>query len=156
MAQIIHYSDAAATLERDRAVFRLRLHGASVRTIAVELKITTDEVDAALTRMCGGVTPAMRERTIQIELDRLDEMQRAHYAKAVEGDIEHTAISLKIMEHRARMLGLIAPPRTDDWLSRALEANRESTTDRIRRALDLIAGGKEIDGEVVKEKTPDE
>jgi len=152
MAQIISLNDPTASLERDRKAFRLRLAGGSVRAIAEELGCSTDEVESALARCMGAVTPGMRQRAIQLELDRLDALQKGHYEKACAGDVDATAISLKIMELRAKMLGLIAPQRSDDVLGRALADKQENTTDRIRRALDLIVNGKEIDGEVVKEE----
>jgi len=151
MAQVIPFNDPAATLERERKAFRLRLAGGSVRAIAEELGCSPDEVESALARSLGAVTPGMRQRAIQIELERLDAMQKAHYDKACSGDIDSTAMSLKIMELRAKILGLMAPQRSDDLLGRALADKHENTTDRIRRALDLIVSGKEIDGEVVKE-----
>src|SRR5215510_2409735 len=98
MGQIIPIRDAAASLELDRKVFRLRLAGASVRKIADELGCTLDEVEGAVARMCGAVTPQMRTRAIQLDLDRLDAFQQAHYEKALAGDVDATVVSLKIIE----------------------------------------------------------
>jgi len=151
MAQIIPFDDLAASLERDRKAFRLRLAGLSVRRISEELDCTTDQVDASLSRMLGGITPELRTRTIQLELERYDEFQRALYAKAAGGDCEAINTSLKISEARRKLLGLEPPPRSEDLLVRALTAAQESTSDRIQRALDRIAG-KAIDGEVVQPK----
>jgi len=151
MAEIIALEDAAAQFDRDRRAFRLRLAGVSVGRIAEELGCAADQVEASLVRMCGGVSPEMRRRTIRLELERLDELQKAHYAAAAQGGVAATAVILKIMERRARMLGLDAPP-TGDPLADAMAA-RETTTDRIAAAIERIAAEREpaavIEAEIV-------
>jgi hypothetical protein len=65
MAQIIPFrpssrpagEDAAATFERDRAVFHLRLEGLSVEACAEQLNCTVEQVMASLDRMCCGSLP---------------------------------------------------------------------------------------------------
>ena len=47
-----------------------------------------------------------------VEADRLDRMQVAHWAAAMRGDVPATAQVIKIMERRARLLGLDAPTAT--------------------------------------------
>jgi hypothetical protein len=150
MATIISLNDAGASLERDRMAFKLRLTGMSNRRIAEELRCTVSQVEASLVRMMGGVTPELRHRTLQIELERLDVLQAAHFEKAAEGDDDATLTTLKIMERRARMLGLDAPARID-VIERALTAKEVNSTERIQQVLDEIAGKSNlmIEGEVI-------
>src|SRR5262245_38312306 len=150
-AKIIPYDEAAQTLERDRKAFRMRLAGLSVRRIAEELQVSIDRVEASLSRMIGGITPDMRRRALELELERLDEFQRAHYSKALKGDVESTAISLRIMERRARLLGIDSLPQPHGWREDDLPG-AVPTTERIQRALDLIAGkGPLLEGEIAEE-----
>lgn len=48
-----------------------------------------------------------------MEAQRLDRLQAAHFASAIEGDFNATTIVLRIMERRARLLGLDAPQRSE-------------------------------------------
>jgi hypothetical protein len=154
-ADVVKFEDAAATFDRDRRVFRLRLAGTSVRKIAEQLKCTPDEVNASIVRMTGGVSPDLRARTIQLELERLDEMQQGFYLDSLttnerKGNFDSAVIVLRIMERRARLLGLDVPVRHDAPLDDM--AGRQTSTDRIRSVIDRLTGktDRTIDGEIVK------
>jgi hypothetical protein len=157
-AKVLSFEDAAQ-VERDRKIFALRLAGVSERRIAEELKCDAKQVEAALLRMTGTVPPNLRQRTLVMELDRLDALQKAHYAAAVQGGTSATVVTLKIMEARARLMGLYAPTRTDDPLSTDVQYG--SSTDQLLAELDRIAAergagpGPLIEGEVVKEPAPE-
>jgi hypothetical protein len=112
-------------------------------------------VEASLLRMTGTPSPTLRQRTILMELERLDAMQKAHYASAVQGAVPATVCVLKIMERRAKLLGLDAPVRIDDPL-RSDESESGSDTAALLRELERIAmergaKGAVIEGEAVKE-----
>jgi len=89
----------------------LRVEGRSFRQIALELKYKGPSgahkaVDAALERTIR--EPA--EQVRQLELERLDKLQIKPWKLAtVIGDPKATASVLKIMERRAKLLGLDAP-----------------------------------------------
>lgn len=51
------------------------------------------------------------EEVRALELQRLDELTRAVWAKALDGDLGAVAATLKILERRAALLGLNAPVR---------------------------------------------
>ena len=90
----------------------LRLAGASYRTIAaacdVSLRTAMTDVLAALKETMAEPAAVVRQQ----ELERLDRIMLRHYAASIAtGDIRHTEIVLKIMDRRARLLGLDAPVR---------------------------------------------
>jgi hypothetical protein len=148
-AEIVNWDDAAAKFERDRRAFRLRLNGVPVRAIATQLECTPADVESSLIRMCGGVTPSLRARTVEIELERLDDLTQIYFGKAREGDYEATGLVLRLMERRSRMLGLDIMPRAF-----ASDENRPppaSTTDKIMEALNRLKHGPIIEGEAVEE-----
>jgi hypothetical protein len=143
--------DAAAEFALDRKIFQQRLTGTSVRNIADDLRCDMERVEAGLLRMCGAVTPEVRQRTVQLELERLDAMQKVQHEAVAKGGISASMLSLKIMEHRARLLGLYPPTRSDDVLGNIM-ADKDTSTDRIERLLDEIAGVSQttIEGEAVE------
>jgi hypothetical protein len=148
-AEIVNWDDAQTKFERDRAAFRLRLNGVPVRTIADQLKCTIGEIEGSLTRMCGGVTPTLRARTVEIELERLDDLTQVYFTKARTGDVDACAMVLRLMDHRAKMLGLYIQPRA--FGSDEARPEGTSTHDKIRAALDNLAHGPVIEGEVAKD-----
>lgn len=149
-AEIVNYEDAAARFERDRKAFRLRLAGVPVRQIAETLHCTPADIDSSLTRMCGGVTPDLRERAVIVELERLDDLNQIYYAKARAGDYDACALVIRLMERRAKMLGLDAPPRGDAVLD-AAAPRPQASVDLIRAAIERVARGPVIDAEAIKE-----
>ena len=152
-AEVVSYEDAAARFERDRKVFRLRLNGVPVRQIAETLHCTPEEAQAAVIRMCGGVTPDLRTRTIEIDLERLDDLNQIYYQKARAGDHEACALVIRLMERRARMLGLDIQPRGETALHESMP-RPQTSTDKIMEALERLAHGPVIEGEAVEEPKP--
>src|SRR5262245_28865607 len=60
-------------------------------------------------------------------------------ARALEGDVASGALVAKIIERRCTMLGLYTPPATMLQVIEA-EAPRETSTEKIRAAIDRIRG----------------
>jgi hypothetical protein len=92
------------------------LCGWSLRAIADKLDISTDTAWRdwqAINAMRKAERAARAEELLSLELDRLDAMQQALWAKAKRGDIGASNAILKIMERRSRLLGLDAPTKAD-------------------------------------------
>jgi hypothetical protein len=149
-AEIVNWEDAATKFERDRQAFRLRLNGVPVRAIADQLKCPPSEIEASLIRMCGGVTPSLRARTVEIELERLDDLTQVYFGKARTGDYDACALVLRLMERRSRMLGLDIQPRGESALNES-RPQATSTVDKIMAAIDNLAHGPVIEGEITKD-----
>jgi len=137
-------------VDHSQAMFRLRLAGESVREIARQYRISEKRVQETIERMCTPITKQMKAHTLELELERLDELQAAFYRAAREGNLGAAAITLKIVERRAAMLGLDAPSavRTDPVLLIESSKPQETSTDKIMAALNRIAGKypKNVDG----------
>src|SRR5262249_26936890 len=89
---------------------------------------------------CTPVSPQMRRQVLELDLERLDELQAVFYQGALKGDAAAAAITLKIAERRAAMLGLDLPAAIrPDPIQVAVTAEPETSTERIQRALDAIA-----------------
>ena len=153
-ADIIKFDDAAATWERDKRVMSSRLAGTSLREIAEHEGCSVDEIEGSIIRMSGGVSPHFRERHMQLSLDRLDKLLRAHYTAALKGNYDASVIYLRTIEMSGRFLGLFPPPQSDTSLDKLKP--RISSTDEIRDALDELLGRKAtIEGEVVRKDGDD-
>ena len=94
----------------------------------------------------------MRTAAVKIELDRYDEMHRAIWAQATAGSLEHMAMALRISDMRNKVLGLYAPPSSNDALRNAMVAGHQSSTERIRAALQLVISQRTIDGSATEMK----
>lgn len=101
------HTPSAETIERERRALELRRAGATFDSIAQQLGFADRSgaryaFNQALTRTLR--EPAAEAR--QLEADRLDRLQLAIWAKAMNGDLRAVEHVLKIMERRARLLGL--------------------------------------------------
>jgi hypothetical protein len=145
------FDDAAATYERDMAVWQMLRAYEQPRDIARKLHCTIDEVHASGIRMSGGVTPDFRSRMMQLILEQVRDLQRAFHDKARKGDYDAATIELRGQDQICRMLGLYAPPMRDEPLD-DLKPKRTST-EELRDVLnELIGKDCTIEGEVIKEE----
>lgn len=92
--------------ERIAKVLDLRAAGATYEEIARALNISLTQAhkDATLGLELTLKEPADSLRTL--ELRRLDRLQRAYWRAALEGDKQAADRVIRIMEHRAKLLGL--------------------------------------------------
>jgi hypothetical protein len=112
----------------------------SARTIAKAQATTVAEVKKALDRFTETtIDDKVRRHTLALELARLDELQETFYARALEGDVACGALITKIIERRCTMLGLYTPQTATLQVIEA-ETPRETSTERLRTAIDRIRG----------------
>lgn len=100
--------------ERERALkaLALRREGLPYRVIAERLN-WGDESSAryAVARLLDRTEAEEVAELRYIEGERLDELQRTHWAAALAGDMDAGKMVLKVMERRARLFGLDAPSK---------------------------------------------
>jgi len=124
------------TDQEAESIFRARLTGKSVRTIAKEFGLTTAEVAKIVETMCEPVSPATRRAALALDLERLDQLQTVFYERAMEGDAASAAIALKVSERRSALLGLDVPASVrGDPVQLTVQAAPETSTERIQRVL---------------------
>jgi uncharacterized linocin/CFP29 family protein len=127
-------------------MFKLRVIGRSWRRIAQQFGCDEATVHKAIDRMLPVIDTQMRVRMHGLELERLDELTEAVHPLAVKGDLAAIATEIKIGERRSSLAGLDAPQRLDMQLVEAAAKPPETTTDRIRAALDRIAAMRPTNG----------
>lgn len=117
-------------------VYSRRIAGYSVRAIAEELGITTNnvvilfrEADELLVRQCEHELAEMR----RLELERLDAIQLSIWDQATQGDYEAIDRVLKISERRAKIAGFEAAIRIK--VEEAINQNLEEFLAAVRNVL---------------------
>jgi hypothetical protein len=98
-------------IERERRVIELRRAGATFDEIARQVGYTAPGTayDAYKRALDRTLQMAGSEECRSQELDRLDRLQVAVWPSAMRGDEKAVANVLRIMDRRARLLGLDAP-----------------------------------------------
>jgi hypothetical protein len=99
---------------------QLRLSGHSYDEIARYLGITKRRAQRIVERELGRAFREPTELLLQMELDRLDALQRAYWDAAIAGDGEAADRVLRIMDRRARYLGLDRQDTVQEDLGKAV------------------------------------
>lgn len=90
--------------------YRMRMRGMDYRDIAEELQLMPDQVlryiDSRMKRSANDLSSVEKQGILQLELDRLNKLQDAHWDHAMNGDPKSTDAILKIMALRAKLLQL--------------------------------------------------
>ena len=117
-----------------------KLLNARVLAIARAHGCTVDEVNAALDRHPIELDrDAFLRRTLALELMRLDQLEMAFEDKALrDRDVPAGVLMVKIAERRATLLGLNPTLGHFVRVVQHPPAHRETSTDRIERALEHL------------------
>lgn len=99
-------------------VYHLRKSGMSFLDIAERLAISSAEAIAAFRRytvtLAASYSLDERQALVQLELERLNDLQAAVWAPATAGDRASIETALKIMAHRSKLLQLDAVTPVDN------------------------------------------
>lgn len=130
----------AVTAARRAKCIELRLAGTRYVVIAVELGYADEhsarrDFDRALTASLQGLQSSADEFRA-LELERLDRLQVSVWDAAIGGDLRAVEVVLKIMNSRAKLLGLEAPAR--------MELSIESIDQQIAETRQRLAVGVSV------------
>lgn len=95
-----------ALAERRAKTLDLRRKGRSFEEIAAHLGVSDSTAHRDVSVAMAQITAEPAHELLQLELLRLDEMQKGFYAAACEGNIAATNMCLRILDQRCRLLGL--------------------------------------------------
>jgi DNA-binding CsgD family transcriptional regulator len=101
-------------LSTEHQVLELRKQGLTFAAIGARLGITEQGAHQAGKRALeklGAVTKDEAEELRRLEIERLDALQEGLWPKAAQGSVPAVQTVLKLMERRARLLGLDAPQK---------------------------------------------
>jgi hypothetical protein len=132
--------EKAAELEAKEAkVLELRRAGFTFQRIAEEVGYATPSgAQRALERIMTRNVPQAPEEFRWQELDRLDRMQVALWPRAMKGDDRAIGTIVRLMERRARLVGIDAPQRIQAEVVN-YDGNRDIDGD-IERIVNIIRG----------------
>ena len=143
-------------------IYHYRIAGESIAEIATRFGIGKARC-ATLYRQFTTELATVADRggrasLVQLELDRLDQLQRAQWSMASLGDEKAAKMVLEIMKHRAKLLGLEELPPTDVSVVRSVLVVGNDTASFLAsleqgRKPQLASGDpdNEIEGEVEME-----
>jgi hypothetical protein len=99
-------------LDRELAVVELRREGKTWQQIAEVVNYATAMgAWKAYQRACQRTLQEPTDEARRIELDRLDALQRTDWEPAVEGNLRAADFVLRVIDRRARILGIDAPQK---------------------------------------------
>ena len=149
----LNRSDVARTVARRARVLELRKAGASYREIAEQTHVSLRTAWRDVKTELGRLAEETRETTSSLralEMQRLDRLQLSHWSKAVgftdkDGkqhppDIKAADVVLRIMDRRARLLGLDAPQQVE-MAAIIGDMTSEDLRTRVREKLLRLADG---------------
>jgi hypothetical protein len=91
--------------KRQQQVLDLRLQGYAYEAIAKHVGISKSQAERDVIAAMDAIIREPAERVFAMEMRRLDEMLAGHYNAACTGDATATSACLRIMQHRAYLLG---------------------------------------------------
>lgn len=106
--------ETAAAKSKAAKALELRMEGKTFEAIASELKYNSKQAAYdAVKRSLDAITREPAQELLKLELERLDVLWGIQYLNAQAGDVQAMAACMKIMERRARLLGLDAPEKKE-------------------------------------------
>jgi hypothetical protein len=136
--------------KRDARVFELRIQGFTFEQIASEVGYQgASGAWQAYQRVKESHIFESVEEARQLELMRLDEMQFAIWDRAINGELSALSCVLKIMDRRAKLLGLDKPEKVDvnkwDFNSGDLDAEVQKIVNMMNEREDEFMARREAE-----------
>jgi hypothetical protein len=125
----------------------LRASGATYKQIAQALEVSEPTAWRIVQQEAENAIQESAREILDLELTRLDRLQMGIYADAISGDLSAIDRVLKIMEQRAKLLGLYdRAPQQDQLPSEGVVIIRGETTEDYIAGLRAIRAAEETHG----------
>lgn len=106
--------ETAVAKAKAAKALELRMEGKTFEAIAEEAGYNSKQAAYdAVKRSLDAITREPAQELIKLDLERLDVLWQIQYLNAQGGDVQAMAACMKIMERRARLLGLDAPEKKE-------------------------------------------
>ena len=133
----------AATLEREHTVMSMFIGCATPDQIAKQVGVTQATVNAIINRVMTRrrtERDALGDFALEQMLDQIDMLMRGHLVKGAKGDARSAEVTLKLMDRKAKLLGLDQPTQTEVRITQ-----RSELDDAIESLLEKLAGDATLD-----------
>jgi DNA-binding CsgD family transcriptional regulator len=122
---------AAATADRDGQALRLRATGLSYAAIGRQLGVNESTAHRAVERALRRTPREPAADVVALEADRLDQLYSRAVAVLAQAPDDMTRLhaidrALRVMERRAKLLGLDAPVKVDHRIMDSVDAKLEA------------------------------
>ena len=123
-------------IDKERSIVELRTEGYVWREIAQIVNMSTAGVYKAYNRaMTRVIAPSIEEHR-EMELDRLDILQRTYWQPAVNGNLRAADYVLRVIDKRAKLLGLDAPLKVQAEVVTYDGSDLDAEVERVARLIE--------------------
>ena len=144
---MVNKTPEPAQINREREIVEWRIEGLTWRQIAERVGMspagTLKAYNRAMVKTLKPATDELRE----LELDRLDTLQQTYWQPAVAGNMRAADFILKVIDKRAKLLGLDAPTKIQAEVVTYDGSDLDREVDAIARIIDaqrtITADGSE-------------
>lgn len=130
-------AEAHSIMERQKKALAMRLAGATLREISDALGVDLSTISRDIQRALADIPREEADALRKIEVQRLDRLQRAVWTKALGGDLSAVDRAVKIVDRRAKLLGLDAPQKVEVAAS---DVDLDATVAKLLRVAELTGG----------------
>lgn len=156
---LVNNSNKLTHLQRTLTALKMRVEGATLAQIAAEVDMTEPAVSSIISsrlKEIREITTWAAEDFRQLELERLDKLQRFLNEALDNGDMDAATLWLRLSESRRRLLGLDKPIEVNHYVdkltdgelleqARKLIFGREgNATDPSEEGVDVAIGGEPV------------
>lgn len=128
-------------VEKETTIIELRHEGYVWREIATMVDMSIAGVIKAYKRALTRHPVAAIEEHRELELDRLDNLQRTYWQPAVNGNLRAADFVLRVIDKRAKLLGLDAPLKVQAEVVTYDGSDLDAEVERVARLIEASTVG---------------
>jgi hypothetical protein len=128
-------------VEKETTIIELRHEGYVWREIAVMVDMSIAGVVKAYKRALTRHPIAAIDEHRELELDRLDNLQRTYWQPAVAGNLRAADFVLRVIDKRAKLLGLDAPLKVQAEVVTYDGSDLDREVERVARIIEASTVG---------------
>ena len=128
-------------VEKETTIIELRHEGYVWREIATMVDMSIAGVVKAYKRALTRHPVAAVEEHRELELDRLDNLQRTYWQPAVAGNLRAADFVLRVIDKRAKLLGLDAPLKVQAEVVTYDGSDLDAEVERVARLIEASTIG---------------
>jgi len=128
-------------VEKETTIIELRHEGYVWREIATMVDMSIAGVVKAYKRALTRHPVAAIEEHRELELDRLDNLQRTYWQPAVAGNLRAADFVLRVIDKRAKLLGLDAPLKVQAEVVTYDGSDLDAEVERVARLIEASTIG---------------